>query len=78
MQELYAAARRAAEGGGKRGSIQLEPGALIKYSECYGGSNVDNYGGVWAVQETHAGRPFHLSLRVPPLGVVFLKSPAGG
>ncbi len=47
-------------------------------SECYGGSNVGNYGGVWGVQETHAGRPFHLSLRVPPLGVVFLKSPVGG
>ena len=31
MQESYAAARRAAEGGGKRGSVQLEPGALIKY-----------------------------------------------
>ena len=30
MQELYAAARRAAEGGGKRGSVQLEPGAVIK------------------------------------------------
>jgi 1,4-alpha-glucan branching enzyme len=43
-------------------------------SECYGGSNVGNYGGVWGVQEPHAGRPFHLSLRLPPLGVVFLKS----
>ncbi len=35
MQELYAAASRAAEGGGKRGSVQLEPGALnqIRMSE---------------------------------------------
>jgi 1,4-alpha-glucan branching enzyme len=44
-------------------------------SECYGGSNVGNYGGAWGIPEGHAGRPFHLSLRLPPLGVVFLKSP---
>ena len=43
----------------------------------YGGSNVGNQGGVWAVPEPHAGRPFHLSLRLPPLGVLFLKTPAG-
>ena len=44
-------------------------------SEIYGGSNAGNYGGVWGIPEPHAGRPFHLSLRLPPLGVVFLKTP---
>ncbi len=45
-------------------------------SEIYGGSNVGNQGGAWGVPEPHAGRPFHLSLRVPPLGVLFLKTPS--
>lgn len=40
---------------------------------CYGGSNVGNIGGQHAHQGEHAGRPFHLSLTLPPLGVVFLK-----
>ena len=44
-------------------------------ADIYGGSNAGNYGGAWAIPETHAGRPFHLSLRLPPLGVVFLKTP---
>ncbi|MBX6313622.1 MAG: 1,4-alpha-glucan branching protein GlgB [Isosphaeraceae bacterium] len=39
----------------------------------YAGSNVGNQGGVWAQAEPHAGRPFHLSLTLPPLGVLFLK-----
>jgi len=39
----------------------------------YGGSNVGNYGGLWAHEGWHAGRPYHLSLNLPPLGVVFLK-----
>jgi len=43
---------------------------------CYGGSNVGNHGGVWSHCEPHAGRPFHVSLRLPPLGVLFLKVPA--
>ena len=47
-------------------------------SETYGGANVGNQGGAWAIQEGHGGRPFHLSLRVPPLGVIFLKVPVGG
>jgi 1,4-alpha-glucan branching enzyme len=46
-------------------------------SECYGGSNVGNFGGAWGIPEPHAGRPFHVSLRLPPLGAVFLKSPSG-
>ena len=45
-------------------------------SEIYGGSNVGNQGGAWGVPEQHAGRPFHLSIRVPPLGVLFLKAPS--
>ena len=44
-------------------------------SEIYGGSNVGNYGGAWGIHEPHAGRPYHLSLRLPPLSVVFLKTP---
>ena len=44
-------------------------------SEIYGGSNVGNHGGAWGIPEPHAGRPFHLSLRLPPLGVLFLKTP---
>ena len=29
------------------------------------------------VPEPYAGRPFHLSLRLPPLGVLYLKTPSG-
>jgi 1,4-alpha-glucan branching enzyme len=39
----------------------------------YGGSNMGNEGGTWAHEGQHAGRPFHLNLRIPPLGVLFLK-----
>ncbi|MDB5349966.1 MAG: alpha,4-glucan:alpha,4-glucan 6-glycosyltransferase [Planctomycetota bacterium] len=42
-------------------------------SDAYGGSNVGNHGGSWARHEPHAGRPFHLELTIPPLGVLFLK-----
>jgi 1,4-alpha-glucan branching enzyme len=45
-------------------------------SEIYGGSNAGNQGGAWGVPEQHAGHPFHLSIRVPPLGVLFLKAPS--
>ena len=44
-------------------------------SDIYGGSNVGNQGGGWGIPEPHAGRPFHLNLRLPPLGAVFLKVP---
>ncbi|GAC1469429.1 MAG: 1,4-alpha-glucan branching enzyme [Isosphaeraceae bacterium] len=44
-------------------------------SEIYGGSNFGNEGGVWASDVPHAGRPYHLSLRIPPLGVLYLKTP---
>lgn len=41
----------------------------------YSGSNVGNEGGVWARPEPHAGRPFHVSLKLPPLAVLYLKTP---
>jgi 1,4-alpha-glucan branching enzyme len=44
-------------------------------AEIYGGANVGNFGGAWAVPMEHAGRPFHLNLRLPPLGVLYLKTP---
>jgi 1,4-alpha-glucan branching enzyme len=44
-------------------------------SDIYGGSNVGNYGGAWGIPESHGGRPYHVSLRLPPLGVIFLKTP---
>ena len=44
-------------------------------SAIYGGSNAGNIGGAWAHGEPHGGRPFHLSLTIPPLGVVYLKTP---
>ena len=47
-------------------------------AECYGGSNVGNEGGVWAVPEPYAGRPYRLSLRLPPLGALYLKTPPVG
>ena len=46
-------------------------------AECYGGSNFGNSGGVWAIPEPHGGRSHHLNLRLPPLGVVFLKAQRG-
>jgi len=42
-------------------------------ADRYGGSNFGNYGGAWAHQGDWGGQPFHLSLRLPPLGVMFLK-----
>lgn len=42
-------------------------------SSLYGGSNAGNSGGVWARPEPHAGRPFHIPLKLPPLGTLFLK-----
>ncbi len=40
---------------------------------CYGGSNVGNLGGVEAQAIPAHGRPFSLSVNLPPLGVVFFK-----
>jgi 1,4-alpha-glucan branching enzyme len=39
----------------------------------YGGSNQGNGGGVMAEDVRHHGRPFSLKLRLPPLGILFLK-----
>ena len=46
-------------------------------SHLYAGSNFGNGGGVWAEPGEHGGRPFHLSLRLPPLAVVLLKAGPG-
>jgi 1,4-alpha-glucan branching enzyme len=45
-------------------------------SDIYGGSNAGNQGGIWTTHEHYAGRPYSLSLRLPPLGVLFLKTPS--
>jgi 1,4-alpha-glucan branching enzyme len=42
-------------------------------ASIYGGSNLGNSGGVWAKPEPHGGRPFHVELRLPPLGALYLK-----
>ncbi|WZO97622.1 1,4-alpha-glucan branching protein GlgB [Isosphaeraceae bacterium EP7] len=42
-------------------------------SGFYSGSNVGNQGGVDAVEGEVAGRPYHLPLTLPPLGVLILK-----
>ena len=39
----------------------------------YGGSGMGNLGGVHAEDAAHHGRPFSLSLTLPPLSVLFLK-----
>jgi 1,4-alpha-glucan branching enzyme len=47
-------------------------------SEAYGGSGVGNFGGVVADEVAAHGRPFSLSLTLPPLAVVFLAAEAAG
>jgi 1,4-alpha-glucan branching enzyme len=42
-------------------------------SDRYGGSNVGNDGGVAAVAESAHGRPYALSLTLPPYGAVVLR-----
>jgi 1,4-alpha-glucan branching enzyme len=39
----------------------------------YGGSNVGNLGGVLAEPIAHRGRPYSITLTLPPLAVIFLK-----
>lgn len=49
---------------------------ILNTDAChYGGSNVGNEGGVWAIPSQHGSLPFQLNLKLPPLGVLFLKSP---
>ncbi len=43
-------------------------------AEIYGGSNCGNTGGVYADMIPSQGRDFSLSLTLPPLGILFLKS----
>jgi 1,4-alpha-glucan branching enzyme len=43
-------------------------------AEVYGGSGVGNMGGVQARPIPYHGRPYSLSLMLPPLGVLFLKN----
>ncbi|MBI1864186.1 MAG: alpha amylase C-terminal domain-containing protein, partial [Nitrospirae bacterium] len=54
-----------------------EPGfyreILNSDSEHYGGSNVGNIGGVTAEPTPWQGRPFSLSLTLPPLAAIWLK-----
>lgn len=40
----------------------------------YGGSGQGNFGGVWAAPVRFHGRPYSLTITLPPLGVVFFKS----
>ena len=40
----------------------------------YGGSGMGNMGGVKADSEPSHGRPYSLSLTLPPLGAIFLKA----
>ena len=42
-------------------------------AEIYGGSGVGNLGAVQATSVPHYGRPFSATVRVPPLGAVYLR-----
>jgi len=57
-----------------RGGLYRE--VLNTDADAYGGSGVGNSGGVHAEPGGHGGQPFHLCLTVPPLGVLYLKTPA--
>ena len=39
----------------------------------YSGSNIGNYGGVWAHRGDWGGRPYHIDLTIPPLATLILK-----
>lgn len=54
-----------------RGGFYKE--ALNSDSECYWGGNMGNFGGVWAEDVPCHGRPFSLSLVLPPLSMVVMK-----
>jgi 1,4-alpha-glucan branching enzyme len=47
--------------------------ALNTDAAVYGGSNQGNLGGLQALAVPHLGRPFSLSLSLPPLAALFLK-----
>jgi 1,4-alpha-glucan branching enzyme len=42
-------------------------------AEAYFGSGVGNFGGVQAVDEMWHGQPASATLRIPPLGVLWLR-----
>jgi 1,4-alpha-glucan branching enzyme len=44
-------------------------------AEVYAGSGVGNLGSVWATDEPWHGQPASATLRIPPLGVLWLASP---
>jgi len=48
--------------------------ALNSDASLYGGSNLGNAGGVEAVPVPYHGRPYSMTLTLPPLAIVFLKS----
>jgi 1,4-alpha-glucan branching enzyme len=60
--------------GAPRGGYWRE--ALNSDAALYGGSGQGNLGGVEASPVALHGRPYSLTLTVPPLAVLFLKSPA--
>ncbi|MDQ1695007.1 MAG: 1,4-alpha-glucan branching enzyme [Frankiaceae bacterium] len=47
-------------------------------AEAYAGSGVGNMGAVWATEEPWHGQPASATLRLPPLGVLWLAAPAPG
>jgi 1,4-alpha-glucan branching enzyme len=62
--------------GAPRGGRWME--MLNSDSQEYGGSGTGNLGGIEASSTPFHGRPDSLTLTLPPLGVVFLKSEKGG
>ena len=63
-----------------RGDYRIGVPELGLYEEClntdagsYGGGNVGNLGGVTAIAEPMHGRPYSLSLRLPPFSAVVLR-----
>ena len=46
-------------------------------SSSYGGSNLVNEGDIDLIRGEFHGRPYHIKLRVPPLGTVYLKASYG-
>ncbi|MFO0910890.1 MAG: alpha amylase C-terminal domain-containing protein [Isosphaeraceae bacterium] len=61
---------------GRRAGRGFLPRDFNTDAEYYGGSNVGNEGGVWPRHEPYAGRPYQISLKLPPLGVLYLKVPS--
>jgi alpha-1,4-glucan:alpha-1,4-glucan 6-glycosyltransferase len=62
--------------GAPRGGFWRE--ALNSDATLYWGSNLGNSGGVEAVPVSHHGRPYSITLTLPPLAILFLKSEGSG